>query len=213
MLDRLRRHITILILLLLIPSVGKSQSAGQSDQPDQPRPLINVSTNLLYDVMFAPSIRVETGLGQRMSLSVSGTYGWNDGWLWNDKVRVLIADTEVRYWMNHQGAEVMRRGLYAGAYAALYRYDFLFGHKGQEAKVNWGVGLSCGYSLPVSSDFSFDFNIGLGYIGGKYKEYEPADDGSGHNIWMADKKRNYFGPTKAEIAFVWHIGKSKRVKK
>lgn len=210
MLDILRQHITILILLLLIPSVGKSQSAGQSDQPDQPRPLINVSTNLLYDLVLAPSIRVETGIGNQLSIAVSGTYGWNKSWLWNDKVRVVTADTEVRYWINHKGAEMMRRGLHIGIYGAVYRYDFLFGSKGQEAKANWGVGLSGGYSLPVSRQFSFDFNIGLGYVGGKYKEYEPSDDNFQHNVWTADKIRHYFGPTRAEVALVWHIGKVKR---
>ena len=207
MLDILKRHITILILLLLlIPSVGRSQSASQSNQPE---PLLNVSSNLLYDAVLSPSVRLETGIGKRLSIAISGTYGWNEGWPWYENVRVVTADTEVRYWLNHKGAEMMRRGLHIGFYGAVYRYDILFGGKGQQAKANWGVGLSCGYSLPVSSHFSFDFNIGLGYIGGKYKEYEPADDGSGHNIWMADKKRNYFGPTKAEIAFVWYVGKVK----
>ena len=46
---------------------------------------------------------------------------------------------------------------------------------------------------------------GLGYVGGKYQEYEPSNDNSGHYLWTADKIRHYVGPTKAEIALVWHI--------
>lgn len=204
MLDRLFIH--IILLLFLAPSVAKSQSVSEP-QLNHSRPILNVSTNVLYDVMAAPSIRVETGIGGQWSIALSGTYGWNKSWLWNEKVRVVTADTEVRYWINHKGAEMMRRGLHIGIYGAVYRYDFLFGSKGQEAKANWGMGLTCGYSLPVSRLFSFDFNIGLGYVGGKYQEYEPSDDNYQHNVWTADKIRHYVGPTKVEAAFVWHIGR------
>lgn len=207
MLDRLLKH--IILLLFMAPSAAKSQSVSES-QLNHSRPILNVSTNVLYDLVLAPSIRVETGIGNQLSIAVSGTYGWNKSWLWNDKVRVVTADTEVRYWINHKGAEMMRRGLHIGIYGAVYRYDFLFGSKGQEAKANWGTGLSCGYSVPVSRQFSFDFNIGLGYVGGKYQEYEPSDDSYQHNVWTADKIRHYFGPTKVEAALVWHIGKVKR---
>ena len=169
--------------------------------------MLNVSTNLLYDLVLAPSVRVETGIGNQLSIAVSGTYGWNEGWPWYENIRVVTADTEVRYWINHKGAEMMRRGLHIGIYGAVYRYDFLFGGKGQEAKANWGTGLTCGYSLPVSSGFSFDFNVGLGYVGGKYQKYEVSDDSYHHNVWMADKVRHYVGPTKVEVAFVWHIGR------
>ena len=204
MLDRLIIH--IMLLLFLAPTVGKSQSVNKAEL-NHSRPMLNVSTNLLYDVVLAPSVRVETGIGNQLSIAVSGTYGWNEGWPWYENIRVVTADTEVRYWINHKGAEMMRRGLHIGIYGAVYRYDFLFGGKGQEAKANWGTGLTCGYSLPVSSDFSFDFNVGLGYVGGKYQEYEPIDDSYHHNVWTADKVRHYMGPTKVEVAFVWHIGR------
>lgn len=196
----------VILLLILAPSTAKSQSVSES-QLNHSRPILNVSTNLLYDLVLAPSIRVETGIGKQLSIAVSGTYGWNEGWPWYENIRVVTADTEVRYWINHKGAEMMRRGLHIGIYGAVYRYDFLFGGKGQEAKANWGVGLSCGYSLTVSRQFSFDFNIGLGYIGGKYQEYEPSDDSYHHNVWTADKIRHYVGPTKVEAAFVWHLGR------
>ena len=171
MLDRLIIH--IMLLLFLAPSVGKSQSVNKAEL-NHSRPMLNVSTNLLYDVVLAPSVRVETGIGNQLSIAVSGTYGWNEGWPWYENIRVVTADTEVRYWINHKGAEMMRRGLHIGIYGAVYRYDFLFGGKGQEAKANWGTGLTCGYSLPVSSDFSFDFNVGLGYIGASTRSMRSA---------------------------------------
>ena len=60
---------------------------------------------------------------------------------------------------------------------------------------------------------SFDFSIALGYVGGNYKEYEVSNDAYRHNVWKSDKIRHYVGPTKAEVSLVWHLGKSKKVKK
>ena len=208
------RHSVITLLLLWALS---GSATAQSDWPrgyDVGHPgMLHLRTNLLYDALLLPSIGIETGFGQHWSAVLNTSFNWLKDDDRHRYWRILTADAEVRLWLSRNLDAFRKRGFHVGVYGAVYRYDFLFGGKGQQAKANWGVGLSCGYSLPVSSDFSFDFNIGVGYIGGKYKEYEPTDDGSGHYLWMADKKRNYFGPTKAEIAFVWHIGKSKRVKK
>lgn len=166
---------------------------------------ISAKTNLLYDLMSMPSMQVEVGVAERFSIAASGTYGWFQGWPWHRKVSVVTGDIGVNYWFGKNTDQMMRNGWHAGPYAAIYRYDFLFGSKGQEAKANWGLGVSVGYTLEVSRFFSFDFTLGLGYVGGKYQEYEPSNDNSGHYLWTADKIKKYVGPTKAEIALVWHI--------
>ena len=166
---------------------------------------IAVKNNMAYQLALAPNIGVEVAVANKFTVTASATYIWNDWWPWYEHVRVLAAEAELRYW-TAKGDDPLWRGLHVGPYAAVYRYDFLFGSKGQQAKANWGAGLSCGYSVPVDRYISFDFSLSLGYVGGKYKEYEPVDDIYHHNVWMADKKRNYWGPTKAEISFVWHIG-------
>ena len=51
---------------------------------------------------------------------------------------------------------------------------------------------------------NIDFSIGLGYMGGEYKEYLPQD---GHYVWQSTKRRHWIGPTKAEISLVWLIGR------
>ena len=187
----------ITLLMMLLP---KSLHAQIWDSPLR----LAVKSNIVYDLALSPNIGVEVGVGKNLSLAASGTYGWLEGWPWHDNIRVITADASLHYWLGNAD-DVMHRGFHLGPYAAIYRYDFLFGSKGQEAKANWGAGLSLGYSLPVSPSLSFDFGLGLGYIGGKYQEYEPADDDSGHHIWMADKKRNYVGPTKVEVSLVWHL--------
>ena len=164
-----------------------------------------VKNNMAYQLALAPNIGVEVAVAHKFTVTASTTYIWNDWWPWYDHVRVWMGDVELRYW-TASGPDAQWRGLHIGPYAALYRYDLLFGSKGQQAKCNWGAGISGGYSLPVSPYVSFDFSLSLGYIGGKYKEYVTIDDYYHHNVWKADKKRNYWGPTKAEITFVWHLG-------
>lgn len=77
-------------------------------------------------------------------------------------------------------------------------------------KVTWGIngvtggGVAYGYSLPVGHRFNVDFTLGIGYLGGSYKEYIPLD---GHYVWQTTKNRRWFGPTKAGISLVWLIGR------
>lgn len=68
-------------------------------------------------------------------------------------------------------------------------------------------GVSYGYSLPLTSRLNMDFTLGLGYLGGIYKEYLPIDD---HYVWQKTRRMNWFGPTKAEISLVWLIGRGNK---
>jgi hypothetical protein len=99
----------------------------------------------------------------------------------------------------------MRRGHHVVVYGAVYRYDFYFDNKGDQADLNWGGGLSYGYALGLSSHFSLDFSLAVGYVGGKYRTYEHIDDEYQHDVWTADKVRRYVGPTKAEVSLIWHL--------
>lgn len=84
-------------------------------------------------------------------------------------------------------------------------YDFELGGKGYLGdKWSYGGGVAYGYSLPVGHRFNVDFTLGIGYLGGSYKEYIPLD---GHYVWQTTKKRRWFGPTKAGISLVWLIGR------
>lgn len=71
-------------------------------------------------------------------------------------------------------------------------------------KMNYVVGVEYGYSLPIARRWNIDFTIGAGYWGGIYHEYLPQD---GEYVWQATKKRQWIGPTKAEISLVWLLGK------
>lgn len=187
----------VIIFWLFIPVPGGAQSRIKSCN-------LAVKTNLAYDAVVAPSLGAELEVGRRWSVAATATYKWGDTWFLKDQVHVATADISLNYWTKKTDHAVWQ-GLHVGPYVALYRYDFLFGSKGEQAKINWGAGVTCGYSLPVSRYFSFDFVIGLGYVGGKYKKYEVSDDSYRHNVWTADKVRHYVGPTRLEVSLVWHV--------
>ena len=63
--------------------------------------------------------------------------------------------------------------------------------------------MESGYSLPVTRRLNLDFTLGIGYLGGKYYKYTPAD---GCYVWQETKQRHYFGPSKLEVSLVWLIG-------
>ena len=166
----------------------------------------HLRTNLLYDIALLPNVGLELGVSPKVSVVLNAGGNWikNDHkhWYW----RVLTADVEGRYWLGKRPSYngFQHRGHHVGIYGAVYRYDIEFGHKGQMGDFAYGAGFSYGYSFPIGHRLSLDMALGVGYIGGKYKEYEPQDD---CYVWLADKQRHYFGPTKAEVTLVWHLGK------
>lgn len=163
-----------------------------------------VKSNMLYDAILIPNIGVEFYLGKNFSVAANWMYAW---WKCDHKHnywRTYGGDIEGRWWFGSKAHEKPLTGHHLGIYAQMLTYDFELGGKGYLGpKWSYGGGISYGYSLPVAERINIDFGIGIGYLGGKYKEYEPQDD---HYVWQATKRRHWFGPTKAEVTFVWLIG-------
>lgn len=173
---------------------------------------MSLGTNMLYDALAVPNIQADFYLGRNLSLRASWMYGW-----WNSNRRhrywrIYGGDVELRWWLGAKAHEKPLTGHHIGIYGQTNTYDFEFGGKGYMGgepgenlwhRANWGAGVSYGYSLPVGRRLNLDFELGIGYFGGKYYEYVPYD---GMYDWVATKRLNYFGPTKAEISLVWLIG-------
>lgn len=199
------RHYVILLIMMLLPVSGWGQSDSVASN-QQPRPqFLSLSTNLITDAVLGPSIGAELRLADQMTLAAHAATNWFAASPLYHNARFTYTDVEARYWIATQPADVMRRGHHLGIYLGLYRYDFYFNHKGDQANLNWGVGASYGYTLSLNKRLSLDFTLGLGYIGGDYKKYEYIDDAYQHYVWTADKKRRYVGPSKAEISLIWHL--------
>ena len=169
------------------------------------RPLyVSLKTNMLYDALLIPSIGAEVYLGHDLSINGNWSYAWWKCDHRHNYWRYYGGDVAVRKWFGRRAAEKPLTGFHAGLYAQLFTYDFELGHRGQMGnKYNYGGGLEGGFALPVARRINIDFTLGAGYIGGRYHEYVPIDN---HYVWQATKRRNWFGPTKAEVSLVWLIG-------
>lgn len=189
-------------------TVKNSVAVGKSRKPFY----MSAHTNMLFDLLLLPNIGAEFNLGKGWSIAANWTYGW-----WK-------TDRKHRYWRAYGGYLAGRKwfgsaagrkpltGHHAGVYAQILTYDFEFGGKGQMGGIpgeplwhtpSYAFGLEYGYSLPVGSRLNIDFTLGIGYLGGKYYKYYPVD---GHYMWQGTARRNYFGPTNAQVSLVWLIG-------
>jgi len=173
---------------------------------------MSISTNMLYDIAALPNIAAEFYLGKQFSV----TGGWMYGW-WNSRTknrfwRAYGGQIGGRYWFGKLSEKKPLTGHHIGIYAQAHIYDFEWGGKGYlggTPKHNIfdhptiGAGVEYGFALPVSRYLNIDFNIGIGYLGGRYYEYEPKDN---HYVWLRTKQLRWFGPTKVEVSLVWLLG-------
>lgn len=171
---------------------------------------VHLRTNLLHDAVLLPSVGVEFAVGSRWTMAVSGTFNWLGDDSRHRYWRIGVADVELRRWLGSSLDAWRLKGHHVGVYVTACRYDIEFGGKGWMGDLNYGGGVSYGYAVPIGRRWSLDLTVGVGYLGGKYKEYEPSRDEWNHYVWQADKTLRWVGPTKAEITLVWHLGGSSR---
>lgn len=172
----------------------------------EPKPFyMAAKTNLLYDAALVPNVGVEFYLGDNYAVAANWMYSWwknhNAHWFH----RTYGGDLEVRRYFGAKAQEKPLQGWHVGLYGQMVTYDFEFGGRGYLGdRWTWGGGVSLGYSMPIKRRLNLDFTLGVGYLGGEYKEYLPIDD---CYVWQATKNRNWFGPTKLEVSLVWLIGR------
>ncbi len=172
-----------------------------------------VKTNMLEDLLLVPNIGMEFYLGKGITIGGNWKYAWWHSDRKHNYWRIYGGDVNIRKYFGGKAKEKPLQGHHIGVYAQALTYDFELGGKGIIGgvpggtifdKLNYGVGVEYGYSLPIARRLNLDFSIGLGYFGGQYHEYEPKDN---CYVWQATKHRHYWGPTKAEISLVWLLGR------
>lgn len=200
----------------LIPAVSSVKAPAIEPPMDEPLSMpqavqdirkpfyMAVKTNMLYDLALVPNIGLEFYLGKNISVAGNWMYSWwkNDriAWYW----RTYGGDLAVRYWFGPDAEKKPLSGHHVGVYGQIITYDFETRGRGYLGdRWSYAGGIEYGYSLPVARRLNIDFNLGVGYLGGEFKEYLPID---GHYVWQATKKRNYIGPTKLEVSLVWLLG-------
>jgi len=176
---------------------------------------LSVRSNMLFDLLALPNVGAEFYLGKDFTAGINWLYGW-----WNNNSlhrywRAYGGEIFGRWWFGAVARSKPLTGHHAGVYGQAFIYDFEWGGEGQMGgkpgcgffdKTQFGIGVEYGYSLPVGRRINIDFTIGVGYIGGTYIKYKPIDN---HYVYGSTHRRNYFGPTKVEVSFVWLIGYSK----
>ena len=171
----------------------------------EPKPFYwALKTNGLYDALLIPNVGVELYAGKQWSVAANWMYAWWSNTGKDNFWRIYGGDVEVRRWFGKKAEEKPLQGHHLGVYGQLLTYDFETGGRGYMAdKWNYTLGVSYGYSLPIAKRLNLDFTLGIGYWGGRYKEYLPVE---GHYVWQSTKNRRWFGPTKAEVSLVWLLG-------
>lgn len=183
-----------IVEVAILPSIQERTGGGR---------LFILRTNLLLDALAVPNVGVEIELGKRWSVVANWAYAW---WYTNPRHR---------YWQTYGGSIVLRRwfgsrenvtqvnGHHLGLYAQYFTYDFEWGGRGyQSATGHRGGGIEYGYAFPIGRRLSLDCSIGIGYLGGQYKEYLPIDT---HYVWQSTHQRHWVGPTRAEVSLAWRL--------
>lgn len=176
-------------------------------------PTFQLRTNGLYDLALSPNI----GLEWQSSFGMAFQFDYVGAW-WNSPSKNRFFSnygfqTEIRYYFKHKNTANPFRGLHAGVYGQMATFDFEFGGEGVQCPNlddAWGLGLSGGYTLPISRRWAIDFVLGLGYFTAKYATYDPSVDSNGRFRQNGTKRLKFFGPTKLEVSFVWSLNKDNK---
>lgn len=160
---------------------------------------IALKANALSWLTAIPSIAAEVKVADQWSIDLGIQY--NPFSFSNKQWKNAIVYPEVRYWL----CDVFE-GHFVGAHAHYGVYNIknlsLLNRKDQRAEGElYGAGLTYGYHLPLSKVCSVEGYIGLGYARLDDNVYGPEKGAP----LISSKGRNYFGPTRIGISFVYFI--------
>lgn len=163
-----------------------------------------VRTNVLYDAFLLPTLGVEWRVNRDLSVKLDGSLSWWGGN--HGKVQKMwLVSPEVHWYL------LAKKRFYAGvsgSYGEYNLYKYMLGSivskdTGYQGKL-WNAGLTVGYQLYLSRDFSIDFNLGLGYTRSEYDSFGMTD---GVRLYKErNRAKNLWGPTQAGISLVWTLG-------
>lgn len=171
----------------------------------EPRKKIHaaLSTNLLYDVVTLGNIGLDIYLGKQISIGANWMYTWwkndNKKFYW----RAYGGDAHIDYWFNK---EKLWHGHHMGLYAQMLTFDVELNKKVgyQGPKWLYGGGLSYGYAMGIGKRLTLDFGLSIGYLGGKYYEYNPSSIRDKY-LYNKTHQLNWVGPTSAKLSLVWNF--------
>lgn len=182
-------------LLILLLAAAALPGRGQ---------VVGIRTNVFSDIATTMNLGLEIGLGQKLSLDLPVSY---NPWEFKDRkmLKLIAVQPELRWWLcnrfsghflgvhAHYAAYNVRGlklpfGIYPGVKENRYEGDAV------------GFGVSYGYQWIIGRHWGIEATVGLGYAHIWYDKYRKC---CGEKI--ASGSRNYWGPTRLGVNFVYYI--------
>lgn len=164
-------------------------------------PKFAIKTNALYWATTTSNLGLEIGLAKKLTLDISGNY---NPWEFSDhrQLKHWLVQPEIRYWLcerfngsffglhGHYGEMNVSNLKFLGLAHARYEGNF------------YGGGISYGYQWIISKRWSMEATIGVGYARLSYDKYTRIN---GECKKREHDNRDYFGPTKVGLSFIYVI--------
>lgn len=182
-----------------------------------------VKSNLLYDAFTAVNLGVEVPLGEDLSLNAHLLFPWWTAGPYGNKyaMQILALEGQMRWWFAQRQKNWYDADVVSGEYRqrdALTGHFIGIGAGTGKFDIQWGrdfgcyqcyfkeIGLSYGYSFPITRHWNMEFELTLGYMGIDYQHYIPTPD---WEVLLRDNNKagtlHYWGPTRLQIALVYPI--------
>ena len=164
---------------------------------------VALKNNLLWDATLSPNLALEIGLAPKNTIDIYGAvnpFNFKDG----KKFKHWYVQPEFRWWMcekfngtfigvhAHGGSFLTKNlDLPGDIFPTLkdHRYEGYF----------WGAGVSIGHQWIIGKRWNLEASLGVGYARVHYDKF--TCERCSEKIKTGDK--NYFGPTKATVSFVY----------
>ena len=187
------------LLVLLLLSFGGVLRA-QSLSGGRHTPALSLKSNLAYDATGGFNLGAEFKVAPRLTVDLPLV--WNPlEFGENRKWKHFLVQPELRYWTcepfngHFLGIHAHYAFYNAGGVGSRWMKDYRF--EGWLA----GIGVSYGYQWLLSSRWSIEASVGVGYAYMDYDRYLCRKCGT----FQAHDRMNYFGPTKAAVSLIYII--------
>lgn len=187
-----------IVLVFSICLISAGSMYGQQTNDIYYLPHFALKGNILYWATTTLNLGMEAGLSKRYTLDVSANL---NPWTFSNhrKLKHFAIQPEVRYWLCERF-----NGHFFGIHAHYANYNIggikQWGLRTRKYEGHlWGGGISYGYQWVLGKRWNLEATIGVGYAYLDYKKYACTKCAP----ILKDNSKNYFGPTKAGISFIY----------
>lgn len=195
------------------PAVPKAKKEKvKKEESGTKRPVLGISTNILYDAAITPNVALELPMGKHWSLLAEYTFPW---WVnkQNDRAwQIQKWDLGLRYWLgrkrDRQNPYNQLTGHFFGVDLGLGYYDIEPRHMGYQGEF-LTAGLEYGYAWRLGEHWRMSAFVAAGWMGTRYRRYT-GNDADTKLLYKYDGRFTWMGPTKLGLSFQYVFTKKKQ---